>query len=114
MPRQLEAIYEHGVLRPLEPLVLPEHQRVRLTLEERPAKLSCESTEPVNERGQELRWLAKESEPYAGEWVALDGRRLISHGTKLSDVSAAAAAAGIAEPFFARVPGHMGVPFGGW
>jgi predicted DNA-binding antitoxin AbrB/MazE fold protein len=114
MPRQLEAVYEHGVLRPLEPLVLPEHQRVRLTIEEQSATPSCETTEPVNERRQELRWLAKESEQYAGEWVALDGRRLISHGTKLSDVSAAAAAAGIAEPFFARVPREKGVPFGGW
>ncbi len=53
MARQLEAIYEDGVLRPLEPLVLPEHQRVHLTLEERPERLSWESTAPVNERGFE-------------------------------------------------------------
>ena len=114
MSRQLEAVYEHGVLRPLEPLVLPEHQRVRLTLEEQPAKLSWESKEPTLERREELLWLAKESGPYAGEWVALDGPRLIAHGTKLADVSAAAAAAGIAEPFFARVPREKNVPFGGW
>jgi predicted DNA-binding antitoxin AbrB/MazE fold protein len=114
MSRQLEAVYEHGILRPLEPLVLPEHQRVRLTLEERPAISSWESTEPINERREELRWLAKESGPYAGEWVALDGARLISHGTKLADVIAAAAAAGIAEPFFARVPREKDMPFGGW
>jgi len=110
MSRQLEAVYEHGVLRPLEPLVLPEHQRVRLTLEEQPVKLSWESTEPTSERREELLWLAKESGPYAGEWVALDGPRLISHGTKLADVSVA----GIAEPFFARVPREKNVPFGGW
>jgi predicted DNA-binding antitoxin AbrB/MazE fold protein len=114
MPRQLEAVYEHGVLRPLEPLVLPEHQRVRLTLEERPAGLSWESSAPINERREELLWLAKESAPCAGEWVALDGPRLIAHGAKLADVSAAATAAGIAEPFFARVPREKGVPFGGW
>lgn len=114
MSRQLEAVYEHGVLRPLEPLVLPEHQLVRLTLEEQPARLSWESTEPISERREELLWLAKESGPYAGEWVALDGPRLISHGAKLADVSAAATAAGIAEPFFARVPREKNVPFGGW
>ena len=48
-------------MRPLEPLILPEHQRVRLTLEEAPARLSWDSTEPVNERRAELRWLARES-----------------------------------------------------
>jgi len=32
MERTLEAIYEHGVLRPLEPLALAESQRVKLTI----------------------------------------------------------------------------------
>lgn len=32
MIRNVEAIYEHGVLRPLEPLPLGELQRVRLTI----------------------------------------------------------------------------------
>jgi predicted DNA-binding antitoxin AbrB/MazE fold protein len=32
MMRDIEAIYEHGVLRPLEPLSLSESQRVRLTI----------------------------------------------------------------------------------
>ncbi|MGP0071005.1 MAG: antitoxin family protein [Bryobacteraceae bacterium] len=32
MARDVEAIYEHGVLRPLEPLSLTESQRVRLTI----------------------------------------------------------------------------------
>jgi len=31
----LEAVYEQGVLRPLEPLALAEHQRVHVTVEER-------------------------------------------------------------------------------
>lgn len=32
MIRQVEAVYEHGVLRPLEPLALVESQRVTLTI----------------------------------------------------------------------------------
>jgi predicted DNA-binding antitoxin AbrB/MazE fold protein len=32
MARDVEAIYEHGVLRPLGPLSLTESQRVRLTI----------------------------------------------------------------------------------
>ena len=80
MARQLEAVYEHVMLRPLESLVLSEHQRVRLTIEEKTAELSWESPEPVNERREELRWLAGESGPYAGDWVALDGPILVAHG----------------------------------
>ncbi len=113
MTRRFEAVYEHGVLRPLEPLILPEHQRVRLTIEENPARLSWESTEPVNERSAEMLWLAKESGPYAGEWVALEGPVLIAHGSKLSGVRAAARAAGANDPLFARVPSDK-APFGGW
>lgn len=110
---QLEAIYEQGILRPVEPLVLAEHQRVRLTLEEQTQPLIWESPEE-NQRREELRWLAKDSDPYAGEWVALGGPRLIAHGEKLAAVTAAAKAAGVSEPFFARVPRDADLPFGGW
>ncbi len=34
MSRTIEAIYEDGVLKPLEPLGLPEHARTRVTVEE--------------------------------------------------------------------------------
>lgn len=33
MRETIEAIYEHGVLRPLSPLVLPERERVSVTIE---------------------------------------------------------------------------------
>jgi predicted DNA-binding antitoxin AbrB/MazE fold protein len=36
MVRNVEAIYEHGVLRPLEPLALAESQRVSLTISDVP------------------------------------------------------------------------------
>ena len=32
MDQQVEAVYEHGVLRPLQPLTLAESQRVQLTI----------------------------------------------------------------------------------
>ena len=36
MVRQLEAVFENGVLRPLEPLLLVESQRVRITISDEP------------------------------------------------------------------------------
>ena len=113
MARHLDAVYEQGVLRPLEPLMLAEHQRVRVTIDEQPARLSWESSEPVSERRAELDWLAKNGRAYAGQWVALDGSRLIAHEQKLADVRAKARDAGIAEPLFASVPDDD-LPFGGW
>jgi len=34
MSKPIEAIYENGILRPLEPLALEEHQRVTITIAE--------------------------------------------------------------------------------
>ncbi|MEO8661754.1 MAG: antitoxin AF2212-like protein [Bryobacteraceae bacterium] len=114
MPRQLEAVYEQGVLRPLEPLALPEHQRVRLTLEETFAPLSRQSSGTARERTEELRWLEEQSGPYAGKWVALDGPRLIAHGDELAMVRAAARAAGVERPLLTHVAQEGELPFGGW
>jgi len=114
MVRQLDAVYEEGVLRPLEPLALSEHQRVRLTLEENEVPLSWASPDPVNERLEEFQWLANESGPFAGKWVALDGGRLIAHGDDLPSVRAAARAAGIDRPLLTHLPVEGELPFGGW
>ena len=38
MPLVVEAIYEHGVLRPVRPLALAESQRVEITIQERKEK----------------------------------------------------------------------------
>jgi len=36
MTREVEAVYENGMLRPLEPLPLAEHQHVKVTVSEIP------------------------------------------------------------------------------
>ena len=112
MVRQLEAVYEHGILRPLEPLSLGESQRVRLTLDDQP--LPVPVTIPGNDRSEEMRWIAQESGPYAGQWVALSGSRLVAHGTSLASVSAAARAAGVDRPLLTHLAPEPELPFGGW
>jgi predicted DNA-binding antitoxin AbrB/MazE fold protein len=113
MVRQLDAVYEQGVLRPLEPLALPEHHRVRLTLEDQVTPQNG-TTPAINERREEFLWLANESGPYAGQWVALDGNRLIAHGAELATVSAAARASGVSRPLLTHLPPDGELPFGGW
>lgn len=54
MSRQLDAVYEHGVFRPLKPLAPPEHQHVRLTIEETPGSPSPDEPSPSVDRRAEL------------------------------------------------------------
>ncbi len=50
MDRVVDAIYEQGILKPLEALDLPEHQRVRLTIHE----LATESPDDALDAWQEV------------------------------------------------------------
>ncbi len=108
MVRELDAIYEQGVLRPLEPLALAEHQRVRLTLEEQDSPSSGGGSQA------ELLWLAQHARSYAGHWVALDRSRLVAHGSTLASVRAAARAAGVDRPLLTHLPDEDESPFAGW
>jgi predicted DNA-binding antitoxin AbrB/MazE fold protein len=49
MSQQVDAIYESGVLRPLEPLALPDQARVKLTIEAEAGCELVEQTTGVNE-----------------------------------------------------------------
>jgi hypothetical protein len=44
------------------------------------------------DRSREWDWLARHSDEYAGQWVAIDGDRLVSHGLVFKEVRAAARA----------------------
>ena len=54
MVRSVEAIYEHGVLRPLEPLPLTESQRVKLTISDLPSARSQRDFNVVTRAKAEL------------------------------------------------------------
>jgi predicted DNA-binding antitoxin AbrB/MazE fold protein len=60
----MEAIFEDGVLRPLEPLSLPEHQRLVVTIDTGVAP----AAKPYNDRKAESAWLAAHREEYRGQW----------------------------------------------
>ena len=47
MTAAVEAIYEDGLLRPLQPLALPEHARVRISVETMDERIVCLSLVPV-------------------------------------------------------------------
>jgi hypothetical protein len=59
-------------------------------------------------------WLASEAKPYAGQWVALIGSRLLAHGADASEVREAARAAGVERPLLTHLPPAGEDSFGGW
>jgi uncharacterized protein with von Willebrand factor type A (vWA) domain len=62
-----------------------------------------------------MNWIAKHRTEYLGQWVALEGDRLISHGSDAVEVHRAAKAAGIATPFLEQVVEKEEGPYwGGW
>ena len=65
MVRQLEAVFEEGVLRSLEPLSLQENQRVLVTVTDVPS-LIVDST-----RKAEMDWLCQNEHLYLGQCVTL-------------------------------------------
>src|SRR5262249_1899715 len=50
------------------------------------------------DRASENRWLAEHQREYIGQWVALEGERLIAHGEDAAEVFAEADASGIERP----------------
>ncbi len=59
-------------------------------------------------------WIAAHRAEYLGQWVALEGDRLISHGPNALQVDAAARAAGVAAPFVVRIVEEPKFFYSGW
>jgi hypothetical protein len=62
----------------------------------------------------ELGWLSQHREEYLGQWVALDGGRLVASGSSAKQVYLAARRAGVTVPFVEQVQPPDDLPFGGW
>jgi uncharacterized protein DUF5678 len=59
------------------------------------------------------RWMMAHRNEYAGQWVALDGERLIAHGTNADEVFASARADGAYLPLITFIPPADAPPFVG-
>jgi hypothetical protein len=66
------------------------------------------------DRSREQKWLIEHGKEFAGQWVALDGDRLLSHGNNAQVVYAEAKKSGINRPLVIQVEIENELPFGGW
>lgn len=61
-----------------------------------------------------LRWIAEHRAEFAGQYVALDGDRLVAHGTDPQEIIAAVRASGLSGLFFTLIPPADAPPFAGF
>jgi Family of unknown function (DUF5678) len=99
--------------------LLPEDkQRLRQWLleEERRQNGCAASSAPQSmlDFEREQRWLSEHQREYVGQWVALDGDRLLSHGEDLNRVFDEAQAQGVNTPFTAFIEDPNRPWMGGW
>ena len=66
------------------------------------------------DRTREFAWVAQHRDEYAGQWVALEGERLIAHHLELKTVRRAAAEAGTDDAIFLLVESNDALPFVGF
>jgi hypothetical protein len=87
--------------------------RVIILARPRDAKESLHDVESI-ECKQELKWLSEHRHEYAGQWVALDGDRLIASGPEAREVYERARRSGIELPFVVQIEPSNELPFAGW
>jgi hypothetical protein len=112
MSQSLEKIIES-----IQELPAPEREKVRQWLENRrPANGEGQAGSGNGARAEKsLRWLRENRQKFLGQWVALEGDRLISSGRTASEVYAKAKADGVRVPFVELVTPDDLSPFsGGW
>jgi Family of unknown function (DUF5678) len=98
-------------------LSLEDQERLRqwLTAQKGKHASPLEGTQaPSDWYAREMRWLSEHQVAYAGQWVALDAERLLSHGTDARQVYAEAHAAGVAVPFVAYIEMPDEYQWGRW
>ncbi len=77
--------------------------------------LPAETVEQQMERFRKaMKWIDEHRGEYLGQWVALEGDTLISHGLDAMQVHREAKACGIAAPFLERMVEEEGTYWGGW
>ena len=97
------------ILEEVKRLTADEQRELREALSQEP-----QPTPAYDTHERERAWIESHRDEYLGQWVALDGDRLLAHGPEARQVYQEARAAGVEVPYVERVKQDDGLPFGGW
>ncbi len=112
----MEHITYEQAIEMVQTLLPADRQRLQQWLAEEDNKNGHSQPVSTTPRALEMRWLADEQNraQYGGQWVALEGEQVLSHGEDLRRVYAEAQAKGVRVPFTSFVEPLDALPFGGW
>jgi hypothetical protein len=103
------------ILETIATLPANEQTRLRQALNQQPRKKEPlgKFVDPIPVFGEKenMRWIAEHWRDYQDQWVALDGDRLIAHGTDFKAVDAAASADGAYLPLVTFIERESERPF---
>jgi hypothetical protein len=105
------------IIKSIAQLPAAERERIRRWLEEKVATNGegQGSQAHANRSARSLRWLHENREKYSGQWVALNGNRLMASGPTAKEVYSKAKAEGVEIPFVELVTApDPGPSTGGW
>lgn len=109
-----------NILKQIEELPFFEQRQLSNLLNDKLSKTKKESpgkllpSIPMPDYTDAMQWLIDNAREYAGQWVALDGARLIAHGHDHLEVYAAATADGAYLPLIELVEDPDAPPFAGF
>lgn len=110
------------VLAEIQSLNLAQLEQLRCALDERLQTLNHSlqlsftpkivgKTMQPKDRTKEHEWLKQHRDEYAGQWVALDGDRLLGHGANLKEVAEFARQAGVKDALIVRAESSDALPY---
>jgi hypothetical protein len=104
------------IIESIEQLTAPEQARIRQWLQNRVMSNGLnEGSQGAARSARSLQWLDENRKRYSGQWVALDGDRLIASGPTAIEVYSKAESEGFETPFVELVTEPEPSPFtGGW
>jgi hypothetical protein len=107
----MSTLTAESILRLIEQLPSAERIRLNRLLARRQAESANAKPpldrsvpcEPMRDRTREMKWIEEHKHEYAGQWVALDGDRLIAASPIRAEISAAIKVDGAQLPLIHRI-----------
>ena len=107
------------ILAEIAALPAEEREKLKALLNRRPAVTQAHQSSFIppfdtHDSAPSLCWIEEHRAEFAGQFVALDGDRLVAHGADSQEVIAAVRASGLNGLFFTLIPPTDAPPFAGF